>query len=67
MLKKTHEGKGRKKGIFSEAAFTYDPATDTMICPAGKRLKKRTFHVRKGSTEEVYSKVVDGQYEGVSY
>ena len=28
LLKKTHEGKGRKKGIFSEEAFTYDPATD---------------------------------------
>lgn len=36
LLKKTHEGKGRKKGIFSEEAFTYDPASDTMLCPAGK-------------------------------
>jgi transposase len=56
LLKKTHEGKGRKKGIFSEDAFTYDPATDTMVCPAGKRLKKRTFHVRKESTEYIGSK-----------
>jgi len=55
-LKKTHEGKGRKKGIFPEEAFTYDPATDTMICPAGNRLKKRTFHVRKQSTEYMGSK-----------
>jgi hypothetical protein len=55
-LKKTHEGKGRKKGIFSEEAFTYDPATDTMVCPAGKRLKKRTFHVRKESTEYMGSR-----------
>lgn len=56
LLKKTHEGKGRKEGIFSEEAFTYDPATDTMICPAGKRLKKRTFHVRKESTEYIGSR-----------
>ncbi len=60
LLKKTHEGKGRKKGIFSEEAFTYDPATDTMICPAGKRLKKRTFHVRKQSTEYIGSKTECG-------
>jgi len=56
LLKRTHEGKGRKKGIFPEEAFTYDPTTDTMICPAGKRLKKRTFHVLKQSTEYIGSK-----------
>jgi transposase len=55
-LKKTHENKGRKRGIFPEEAFTYDPDADTMICPAGKRLKKRTFHVRKQSTEYIGSK-----------
>jgi len=60
LLKKTHEGKGRKKGIFPEEAFTYDPATDTMICPAGKRLKKRTFHVLKQTTEYIGSKKACG-------
>lgn|GEM_PF-3978806 len=56
LLKMTHEGKGRKKGIFSGEAFIYDPAADAMVCPAGKRLKKRTFHVRKQSTEYIGSK-----------
>ncbi len=56
VLKKTHEGKGRKEGIFPEEAFTYDVRTDIMICPAGKRLKKRTYHVDRQSTEYIGSK-----------
>jgi transposase len=50
-LKKTHENKGRKKDIFPEDAFRYDPSTDTFLCPAGKVMKKRTFHVGKQSIE----------------
>jgi transposase len=56
LLKKSQEGKGCKKGIFPEEAFRYDPATDTMICPAGKSLKKRAFHVQKQSTEYLGAK-----------
>jgi transposase len=55
-LKKSHEDKGSKKGIFPEDAFTYDPETDTVICPAQKRLKKRTFHKDRQSTEYVASR-----------
>jgi len=55
-LKRTHEDKGSKKGIFPEDAFIYDPETDTMICPAQKRLKKRTFHKDRQSTEYVGSR-----------
>jgi len=55
-LKKTHEDKGSKKDIFPENAFTYDPETDTMICPSGKRLKKRTLHKHRQSTEYIGSK-----------
>ena len=51
LLKKTHENKGRKEGIFPEEAFTYDPSTDTFTCPAGKTMKKRTFHLHRQSTE----------------
>lgn len=29
------------KGIFGEEAFTYDPETDTYVCPAGQRLVRR--------------------------
>lgn len=55
-LKKTHEDKGSKKDIFPENAFTHDPETDTMICPSGKRLKKRTFHKHRQSNEYIGSK-----------
>jgi len=51
LLKKTHENKGRKEGIFPEEAFTYDPRTDTFTCPAGNTMKKRTFHLHRQSTE----------------
>ena len=51
LLKKTHENKGRKEGIFPEGAFTYDPSSDTFTCPAGKTMKKRTFHLHRRSTE----------------
>ncbi len=33
--------------------FIYDPVADTMICPAGKRLKKRIFHIHRQSTEYI--------------
>jgi transposase len=51
VLKKTHENKGRKEGIFPEGAFTYNPSADTFTCPAGKTMKKRTFHLQRQSTE----------------
>ena len=56
LLKKTHENKGRKEGIFPEEMFTYDPKTDTMVCPAGKSLQRRTFHKHRNSTEYIGSK-----------
>lgn len=39
----THKGSGRRKGIFQKEAFSYNPATDTFTCPAGKVLKKKNF------------------------
>jgi transposase len=56
LLKKTHEHKGRKAGIFQVSAFTHDPTTDTLICPAGKRLTKRTFHEQRQTTEYMASR-----------
>jgi transposase len=61
LLKKTHEQKGRKAGIFQDSAFGYDPETDTLVCPAGKRLTKRTFHVQRQTTEYKASRKDCGQ------
>ena len=38
---------GLRKNIFSEEQFIYDKNTDTLICPAGKILKKRSFHTHR--------------------
>jgi hypothetical protein len=56
LLKKIHEAGGHKAEIFPEEAFTYDPETDTLLCPQGKRLKKRTFHQHRQSIEYIGSK-----------
>jgi transposase len=39
-LEKTQRGSGRKRGIFPQDAFSYDPETDTFTCPAGQVLKR---------------------------
>jgi len=46
-LEETHQGSGRKKGIFPREAFTYDPQTDTFTCPAGQILKKRVYNKKR--------------------
>ena len=40
-LATAQKGTGRRKGIFDESRFIYDPATDTYRCPAGQTLKRR--------------------------
>ena len=39
-LEETQRGSGRKRGIFPQDAFSYDPETDTFTCPAGRVLKR---------------------------
>ena len=39
-LEETQRGSGRKRGIFPQDAFSYDPKTDTFTCPAGQVLKR---------------------------
>ncbi len=40
--------KGRREGIFGYEDFTYDPETDTFLCPAGQTLTRRKHkRVRK--------------------
>ena len=46
-LEETHQGSGRKKGIFPREAFTYDPETDTFTCPAGQTLKRRMYNKKR--------------------
>jgi len=46
-LSQTQKGTGRRKGIFPESRFAYDPATDTYTCPAGQRLHRRRHHTRR--------------------
>lgn len=38
------EGTSSRKGIYSEKDFHYDAATDTYVCPAGERLKRRNHN-----------------------
>jgi transposase len=50
-LKSTQDKVRERRGIFSEGEFKYDREADTFICPAGKRLKKRTYHKNRGKWE----------------
>jgi len=46
-IEKTHRGTGRQKGIFPKEAFSYDPETDTFLCPAGQILRRRNYNKRR--------------------
>lgn len=35
--------RGKVEGIFSEEKFEYQPASDTYLCPAGRRLRRRRY------------------------
>lgn len=41
----------RRAGIFPVGAFAYDAETDTYSCPAGNRLKRRSHHKSRGSSD----------------
>lgn len=43
--------KQRDNGIFPDNKFTYDRETDTYICPANKRLKRKTLHKARQSMD----------------
>lgn len=46
-VEESHKGYGRRKGIFNKEAFTYDPDTDTFVCPAGQVLTRRKFNKKR--------------------
>jgi hypothetical protein len=55
-LKKAQERDDIRRGIFSDAHFTYDPETDTYHCPGGKRLKPRKLHQKRQSYDYAASR-----------
>lgn len=55
-LEETHKDTGRKKGIFSKQAFSYDAENDIFICPAGQSLKRRNYHKKRKHYEYIASK-----------
>ncbi len=50
-LKATGKNKGRRKDIFPEEAFRYDPETDTYTCPAGQTLTQRRHKKKRKAYE----------------
>jgi transposase len=50
-IEKTHRGSGRQKGIFPKEAFSYDPQTDTFLCPAGQILRRRNYNKKRKQYE----------------
>lgn len=50
-LKRSQQARESRRGIFTEEAFRYDPETDTYLCPAGHRLKKRNYNLKRDAFE----------------
>ena len=48
---KNRYGKGKRKGIFEPKQFEYRPDEDCFICPAGKKLKPRSFYKKRSHFE----------------
>lgn len=47
---------GSRKDIFSEEKFIYNKNTDTLICPAGKILKRRSFNAHRNNIKYTASR-----------
>ncbi len=43
VIQTRNKSTGSRKNIFSEEQFAYDEKTNTLICPAGKRLKRESI------------------------
>lgn len=46
----------RRRGIYPDSMFVYDEGTDTYTCPAGKKLKRRSLHIKRQSMDYAASK-----------
>jgi len=50
-LKKTQENRYTRRGIYTEDKFIYDSQTDSYLCPAGSRLKRKSTHKSRQSID----------------
>ena len=50
-LKEAQKKRTKKRGIFPDTLFAYDPDTDTYRCPAGQRLKRKSLHIHRQSLD----------------
>ena len=46
-IEESHRGYGRNKGIFTKEEFSYKPADDIFVCPAGEILKRKKFRKKR--------------------
>lgn len=53
VLKQTQDKQERRRRIFPETLFVYDPQTDTYSCPAGQSLRRRKHWVERQAFEYV--------------
>ncbi len=58
VLKQTQDQQERRRKIFPESQFVYDPQSDTYKCPAGQTLTKRKHWVERKAFEYVTAKGV---------
>ncbi|HEX7233358.1 MAG TPA: IS1182 family transposase [Candidatus Binatia bacterium] len=58
VLKQTQDQQERRRKIFPESQFIYDPHTDTYRCPAGETLSKRKHWAERKAFEYVTAKGV---------
>jgi transposase len=58
VLKQTQDKQERRRKIFPESLFLYDPQTDTYTCPAGQTLKKRKHWADRQAFEYVTARGV---------
>ena len=47
----SHQGSGRRKGIFAPSDFVYNPDEDLFICPAGEMLERRKLMKKRNHFE----------------
>lgn len=48
---KSHQGSGKRKGIFAPSDFVYNLDEDLFVCPAGERLAPRKFKKKRNHFE----------------
>lgn len=58
VLKQTQDRQERRRTIFPESLFAYDPQTDTYTCPAGQTLRKRKHWADRKAFEYVTARGV---------